>query len=112
MPNRDIKKPERSNWKFGLTFKDFRHRLKEMGLPASRNAIINWEKKGWLKFQLTKGGWRKFDSWQDIDDKINYVMKVRSEELPEIRKQAAMKRMEPEDQDNFTVIDDNENKNI
>lgn len=66
---------------FGLTLKDFMKRCKELGLPASRNAVINWEKQGWIHYSKTLGGWRKFDSMDDIDAQIKKIADMKGIEV-------------------------------
>ena len=59
---------------YGLTLQDFMNRCRQVGLPYSRNAVINWEKAGYVTYQRTPGGHRKFDSLAEIDTKIKEVV--------------------------------------
>lgn len=91
-------------WTFGLTLEDFIQRLRDYGLPSARNTVINWEKKGWVKFPKTPGGWRYFNDIDEIDNIIRALVKKRNEEIPIIKRAAAMaKGRHDDDEDDFTV---------
>ena len=63
------------------TLKDFRKRLKELGLPSSRGTILSWIEKGYVTFSRSPGNWIIFKDMDEIDSKIKEIQNKRGEKI-------------------------------